>query len=170
MIYAPCTEELFSAHLGGGAWLERRGRRRRLRVSATAALTDAVLATGFAYVRNETPNANLDNFTRLASVVRGIRRAGSAALDLAYVAAGRLDGFWEMHLQPHDVAAGACIIREAGGRVTDLFGGQDWLHGCTLLATNGTCHDALDEALLPVQPDRWITPPATRVSTRTPPV
>jgi myo-inositol-1(or 4)-monophosphatase len=157
VVYAPYLDELFWARAGGGAFA-RRGAApaRRLAVSRAEALGDAVLASGFAYVQNETPNTNLDNWSKLSLLTRGLRRFGSAALDLAYVADGRFDGFWEMHLKPYDVAAGAIIIREAGGRVTDFFGGEDWLEGQTFLATNGRLHDLVRGALAPVRPDRWV--------------
>lgn len=159
-VFAPYLDELYSARRGGGAWLERRGQApRRLAVSATATLAESVLGTGFAYVQNETPNKNLDNFAALSPLTRGLRRMGSAALDLAWVADGRFDGFWEMHLQPYDVAAGALLIEEAGGRVSDMFGGQDWLEGQTIVATNGHVHAALMRELAPVRPDRWVRIP-----------
>src|SRR5690606_25681363 len=142
-VNAPYLGELYSARRGGGAWLERAGKRRRLQVSPVATLAESVLGTGFAYVQNETPNNNLDNWSRLSPLTRGLRRMGSAALDLAWVADGRFEGFWEMHLKPYDVAAGALLIEEAGGRVTDMFGGSDWLEGQHLVATNGLIHDAL---------------------------
>ena len=92
-------------------------------------------------------------------ITRAVRRFGSAALDLAYVADGRFDGFWEMHLKPYDVAAGALLLREAGGRVTDMFLGDDWLEGQSFIATNGRLPDELAKALAPVRPDRWIRRP-----------
>ncbi len=145
VVHAPALGETFVATLGGGA--ERHfadGRRERLSVTATAELADALLATGFAYVRNE-PGRD-DNSARLARVLplcRDLRRLGSAELDLCLVAAGSYDGYWELYLQPYDVAAGAVIVREAGGRVTDLNGGDDWLYGGQVLASNGRLHDAL---------------------------
>ncbi len=151
VVYAPYLGELFFGWKGGGAYLNTRAI--RLQVSETSELPEAVLATGFAYVQNETPNDNLANWSRLSLATRGLRRLGSAAIDLAYVAAGRLDGFWEMHLQPYDVAAGAVLIREAGGRVTDLFRGDDWLLGQSIIASNGRVHDSLAAKLDPVRPD-----------------
>jgi len=101
-------------------------------------LKDAVVATGFSYNRNEAGvNTNLGNFGRALMQVRGIRRCGSAALDLALVAAGRYDAFWEMYLQPYDVAAGMALILGAGGNVTTLGHDGDPIHCEEILATNG---------------------------------
>jgi myo-inositol-1(or 4)-monophosphatase len=139
VVHAPKLGELFTARAGGGAF--RNGT--RLHVSETASLADALLATGFPYRRDLTRNDNVDNFARLLPEVRDLRRLGSAALDLAFVAAGRFDGYWELHLEPHDVAAGGLLVLEAGGRVTDLAGGAGWTSGRQILATNGRLHDAL---------------------------
>lgn len=160
VVHAPYVGELFWARQGGGAF-GRRGDEdpRPLHVSETSELADAVLATGFAYVRNETPNTNLNNWAALSPGVRGLRRMGSAAIDLAYVADGRFDGFWEMHLKPYDVAAGVVLIREAGGRVTDMFLGDDWLGGQSIIASNGRVHSAIHQALAPIHPDGWVTMP-----------
>jgi len=143
VVHAPRLGETFTATRGGGAWLDGR----RIGVSHAAALGEAVLATGFPYRRNELPNSNLENFSRLFYDVRGLRRAGSAALDLAYVAAGRLDGTWELHLAPHDVAAGALLVREAGGIVTDLHAGEDWLRGGHIVASGPALHPLLRSRL-----------------------
>jgi len=160
VVHAPYLRETFFGRRGGGAWLEAGGEEPRpARVSTTPDLASAVLATGFAYVQNETPNHNLDNWTHLSRATRGLRRIGSAALDLAYVADGRFDGFWEMHLQPYDVAAGALLIREAGGRVEDMFGGDRWLFGRSVVATNGPLHEALRRELAPVRDDPWVLRP-----------
>jgi myo-inositol-1(or 4)-monophosphatase len=123
VVHLPKLAETFTARRGGGAFLGGRA----IHVSETATLGEAVLATGFPYRRNELPNNNVDNFNRFILDIRGIRRMGSAAMDLAYVAAGRFDGYWELHLSPHDVAAGALLVREAGGVVKDAHGGDDWL-------------------------------------------
>jgi myo-inositol-1(or 4)-monophosphatase len=139
-VLAPRLGERFSAVRGGGA--TRNGA--PLRVSSTGALADALLATGFSYNRNE-PGRD-DNLARLGRVLprcRDLRRYGSAQLDLCYVAAGVYDGYWEMYLAPYDVAAGALIVREAGGRVSDLTGGAQWLRGGQILASNGVLHDEL---------------------------
>jgi myo-inositol-1(or 4)-monophosphatase len=158
VVFAPYLDELFYARSGGGAFARRgEAEPRPMRVSGTERLNEAILGTGFAYVQDETVNDNLANWTAAKRAVRGMRRMGSAALDLAYVADGRLDGFWEMHLKPYDVAAGAVLILEAGGRVSDLQLGGDWLEGQHILATNGPLHEPLHSLLLPVQSDRWIT-------------
>jgi myo-inositol-1(or 4)-monophosphatase len=136
VVYLPLFGEMFTAIAGGGAFLNGAP----LRVSHTAALGDSILATGFPYRRNELEHNNLANFSRFFLDVRGIRRFGSAAMDLAYVAAGRFDGYWELHLSPHDVAAGALLVREAGGIVTDCDGGDDWLRAGHLVAANAALH------------------------------
>ena len=97
-------------------------------------------AAGFPYRRGELEHDNLENFGRFFYSVRGLRRMGSAAMDLAYTAAGRFDGFWELHLAPHDVAAGALLVREAGGLVTDADGGEDWLRGGHIVAAPAGLH------------------------------
>lgn len=161
VVYAPYLNELFFGWKGGGAFLNSRSI--PLRVSEREPLSECVLATGFSYVQRESANDNLANWARITREARGTRRFGSAALDLAYVAAGRLDGFWEMHLKPYDVAAGAVLIREAGGRVTDFWGGEDWLEGQSLVATNGKIHEALRSRLDPVQADGHVRiPPRER--------
>ncbi|MCO5168844.1 MAG: inositol monophosphatase [Planctomycetes bacterium] len=161
VVLAPYLDELFYGRRGGGAFFVRGGAApRRLEVSPVERLADAVLSTGFAYVQNETSNHNLDNWVTLSRATRALRRGGSAAIDLAYVADGRFDGFWEMHLKAYDVAAGALLIREAGGRVTDMFGGEDWLEGQSLIATNGRLHDEVARSLEPVKPDPWVRAPS----------
>ncbi|MBL9078715.1 MAG: inositol monophosphatase [Planctomycetes bacterium] len=145
IVHAPALGETFVGIRGHGA--RRRfadGRDQLLAVSRTTELADALLATGFSYNRNE-PGRD-DNAGRLARVLplcRDLRRLGSAELDLCLVAAGVYDGYWEMYLAPYDVAAGAVLVREAGGRVTDLDGGDGWLFGGQVLATNGPLHAAL---------------------------
>jgi myo-inositol-1(or 4)-monophosphatase len=131
-VHLPRLGETFTAERGKGT----RKDGERVRVSETSALGESILATGFPYRRNELPNNNLENFNRFFLDVRGMRRMGSAAMDLAYVAAGRIDGFWELHLAPHDVAAGALLVREAGGVVRDVDGGEDWLRGGHIVAAN----------------------------------
>jgi len=137
--YDPLRDELFVAQAGQGATLNGRP----VRVSTTPRLRRSLVATGFAYVRATTDLNNLAEFNRMMPRVQGIRRMGSAALDLAYLACGRLDGYWEYHLSPWDWAGGALLIREAGGRVTNIQG-QPWQVGDTsLVASNGLIHDQL---------------------------
>ena len=127
------------AQRGSGAWLGRT----RLSVSSAARLDGAVLSTGFPYTRATSPDNNLAEATRLIPKVRDVRRLGCAGLDLAWVASGLLDGYWEQQDGPWDWAAGALLVREAGGRVT-TYSGQDWLPGdLTLVASNGLLHDQL---------------------------
>jgi len=123
VIYDPMRQELFTASRGGGAFLDNR----RIRVSQQKGLEGALLGTGFPYKDMQHLDAYLDMFRALITQVAGIRRPGSAALDLAYVAAGRFDGFWEIGLNPWDIAAGILLVREAGGLVGDLGGGHSHL-------------------------------------------
>lgn len=139
VVYNPAIDELFEAEEGKGA--RRNGK--AVRVTVETELPNALLATGFPYKRQELGNNNLKNFNRLFLQARGIRRLGVASLDLAYVACGRFDGFWELHLQPYDVGAGALLVREAGGIVTDFGGGDDWLEKGEILATNGRVQEAI---------------------------
>lgn len=130
VVHLPRLGECFTAARGHGAFLNGCP----IRVSATARLEEALLATGFPYRRHLLLDNNLENFQRLFLRQRGIRRMGSAAADLAYVAAGRLDAFWELHLSPWDVAAGGLLVREAGGVVDTIVPGGDWLRGRNLVA------------------------------------
>jgi len=130
VIHAPRLGETFWATRGGGAFRDGVP----IQVSQTGELGQAVLATGFPYRRGELEHDNLANFGRFFYDVRGMRRMGSAAIDLAYTADGRFDGFWELHLGPHDVAAGALLVREAGGEVMDPRGGDDWLRSGHIVA------------------------------------
>lgn len=137
VVHAPALGETFVSAAGAGAHLlgdAETGQERLCVALETEDLGDAVLATGFPYRRGELEHSNLENFGRFFYEVRGMRRMGSAALDLAFVAAGRIDGFWELHLSPFDVAAGAALVLEAGGSVTDATGGQDWLRGGSIVA------------------------------------
>ncbi len=139
VVYDPLLDELYSARRGGGA--HRNGR--RLRVSAETEIGRALVATGFAYDVRRSLEDNLDHFARFVKAVRAVRRDGSAALDLCYVAAGRLDGYWELKLKAWDVAAGALIVSEAGGRVSDLAGGPAPRSGREIVASNGHLHEAM---------------------------
>ncbi len=143
VVYDPLRDELFEAVRGSGASLNQAP----VRVGKTENLSQALLATGFPYDRCEQPETNLDRFCALTMRTRGVRRGGSASLDLCYTACGRLDGYWEIRLQPWDVCAGALIVSEAGGKVTDLEGGAyDW-SGRETLASNGRLHDELVASL-----------------------
>lgn len=139
VVHLPRLDETFVAVRGGGATLNRRP----IRVSATERPLEALLATGFPYRRHRLRDHNLENFQRLFLHQRGIRRMGSAACDLAYVAAGRLDAFWELHLSPWDVAAGGLLVAEAGGTVDTIVPGGDWLHGRNLIAGPPVLTEAL---------------------------
>jgi myo-inositol-1(or 4)-monophosphatase len=139
VVHLPRMEETFHAVLGRGAFLDGT----KIAVSEATQLSDSVLATGFPYRRGELAQDNLANFSGLFYDIRGIRRMGSAAVDLAYTAVGRLDGFWELHLSSFDVAGGALLVREAGGVVTDADGGEDWLHGGHIIAAGPDVHRAL---------------------------
>ena len=144
VVHAPALGETFHAVRGGGAFLGDE----RLAVRLTRTLGEAILATGFPYRRAELRPNNLENFSALFLECRDLRRFGSAALDLAYVAAGRLDAYWELWLAPHDVAAGALLVREAGGQVTDLDGGEHWLRGGHILAAGAELHALLRPRLV----------------------
>jgi len=139
VVYDPTRDELFTALAGSGARLNEQP----IAVSSTKQLDQALLVTGFAYDIRDTPNNNLNHFARFALKAQGLRRSGSAALDLCYVAAGRFDGFWEVKLSPWDMAAGAIILREAGGTVTDFKGEALSIYQPELVASNGLIHEAM---------------------------
>jgi myo-inositol-1(or 4)-monophosphatase len=147
VIYNPLHDELFTATRGGGAFLNGH----RLNVSSRSPLQNTLLGTGFPYDCASDPVNNFANFIACQKAARGIRRAGAAALDLAYVAAGRLDGFWELKLKPWDVAAGVLLVREAGGTVT-TFDGTDYdVFNHRIVATNGLIHEELVAILTRVE-------------------
>lgn len=137
-IYDPLRDELFTAEEGRGAFLNGQP----LRVSTADRLSRALLATGFPYDRATNPR-NYREFCHLTQLTRGVRRAGAAALDLAYVAASRLDGFWEPALKPWDLAAGMLLVTEAGGTVTGYEGQTFTPYDTDVVATNGRLHAAL---------------------------
>ncbi len=143
VIYNPNMDELFYAVRGNGAFLNRR----RISVSSTLKLEQSLLATGFPYDIAESKITNLGNFGRMYKLSRGIRRGGSAAIDLAYTACGRFDGFWELKLKPWDMAAGVLLISEAGGKVTNFKGGRQSIYDSQLLATNGKIHKQMQKHL-----------------------
>jgi myo-inositol-1(or 4)-monophosphatase len=138
-VYDPNRKELFTAERGGGAFLNGRP----LRVSSAARLVDAMLVTGFPYDVHARVDEIVGLFGAFVGRARAVRRLGSAAIDLCYVAAGRLDGFWETDLKPWDIAGGALIVAEAGGRVTNTDGEPFASRGGHVLATNGHIHEAM---------------------------
>ena len=137
VIYDPTRQEMFTAERGSGAWLNNR----RIHVSAVCRLQDSLASTGFPS-RKRHQNVNIHFYHQMAMASHGVRRTGSAAIDLAYVACGRLDAFWEFGLKPWDMAAGTLLVREAGGLISDMQGGA---HSVTasdhLLADNGALHE-----------------------------
>jgi len=143
VVYDPMREEMFSAVKGGGAWLGGK----EIRVSAGDDLDKSLVATGFPYDIRESKVNNIDHFNHFLVRVQAIRRCGSAAMDLCYVASGRFDGFWELKLHPWDVAAGVLIVQEAGGRITDFNNQEFSIFGSEILATNGLIHDQMVEVL-----------------------
>ena len=138
VVFDPEHNEIFTAERGSGAYLNNR----RIRVSKVSKLESSLVATGFPS-RKRHENVNVHFYYQLAMVTHGVRRAGSAALDLAYVASGRLDGFWEFGLNPWDMAAGILLIQEAGGKCSDMKGGPVTLRGPHLLADNGLVHEQM---------------------------
>jgi len=145
VVYDPLREEMFTASRGRGAQLNDR----RLRVSNRAGLEGALIGTGFPFRDHRHLDAYLGMFRAMLEDTAGLRRPGSAALDIAYVAAGRLDGFWELGLAPWDLAAGALLVTEAGGTVSDLAGGERYLDTGNLVAGNLKVHRAMLARLAP---------------------
>ena len=138
-VYDPTRKELFTAERGAGAFLNGKS----LRVSATAELVDSLLVTGFPYDVHHRVEEIVGLFGAFIGQARAVRRLGSAAIDLCYVAAGRMDGFWESDLKPWDVAGGSLIVTEAGGRVTDMDGSRYSSRNRHILATNGRLHSKM---------------------------
>lgn len=156
-IFDPFHKELFRAAQGMGATRDRQP----IQVSETAVLAKSLLVTGFAYDRRETVDNNYAEFCHFTHLTQGVRRGGAASLDLAYVACGRLDGYWERGLSPWDMAAGAVLVAEAGGKVSaydqspfDAFSGR-------ILATNGHLHAAMSQELNQVRPLPQFAPPSS---------
>jgi myo-inositol-1(or 4)-monophosphatase len=153
VIYDPLRDELFSAEKGKGAFLNGKP----MRTSSIPRLAEALLATGFpSRKRHASPNIHFYQEFTLRS--HGVRRAGSAALDLAYVAAGRLEGFWEFNLNPWDTAAGILLVEEAGGRVTDFKGRHFRIDSHEILASNGDIHEELLALFADMFEGRDLTP------------
>jgi len=143
VVYDPIASELFTAERGLGAWLNGA----RIRVSTCSQIIDALLCTGFPYSVRDQPANQIDAFTAFLRQSRAVRRLGSAALDLCYVAAGRFDGFWEMQLNPWDFAAGVLVVTEAGGHVSDYAGAPVKLASSQIVASNHPLHPALLDIL-----------------------
>jgi len=143
-VYDPSRDELYTGEKGSGAWLNGQP----IRVSAAQDLDQSLLVTGFPYDIRTHPQKNLDHFTRFSLRSQGVRRLGSAALDLCYVAAGRLDGFWEIRIKSYDIAAGGLIAAEAGALVTKVDGSPDYVTPpCSILAAAPPIHAQMLELL-----------------------
>jgi myo-inositol-1(or 4)-monophosphatase len=162
VIYDPTRDELFAAEQGSGAYLNEQ----RIRVSQTANLRECLVATGFpSHKRHKNPNIFF--YHQITLRTHGVRRAGSAALDLCCVASGRFDGFWEFNLNPWDTAAGVLIVEEAGGKITDFHGGPFELNSRETLASNGLVHEALLNEFDKIFSDRDLEPlPELRAGSR----
>ena len=137
-VYDPTRREMFAAEKGGGAWLNDRS----MRVSKTGALAESLIATGFPSQKRH-KNPNIHFYHHITLKTHGVRRAGSAAMDLAYTACGRYDGYWEFNLNPWDTAAGVLLVREAGGVVSDTDGAPFDIASKEVVASNGKLHPAL---------------------------
>jgi myo-inositol-1(or 4)-monophosphatase len=153
VVYDPLRQELFGAERGGGAFLNNH----RMKVSKVSRIEECLVATGFPSYKRHL-NINIHFYHQLAMATHGVRRAGSAALDLAYVACGRLDAFWEFGLNPWDMAAGLLLVEEAGGRVSDMKGGPASLRGPHVLADNGAVHDQILERFAEVFAGKFRVP------------
>jgi len=143
IVYDPMLDEMFVAEKGKGAFVNDR----EIHVSNTRGIIKSLLATGFPYDIREDSHNNLNYFNEMILEAQAIRRAGSAALDLAYVAAGRFDGFWELKLNPWDIAAGWLLVEEAGGIITDMGGNDYHLESSSILASNGRIHKEMMDVL-----------------------
>ena len=139
IIYDPLRQELFTASRGVGAYLDGR----RIRVTRLNSLEGALIGTGFPFRSLDRLDIYIEVFRKLTAVTAGIRRPGAASLDLAYVASGRLDGFWEYGLEQWDIAAGALLVREAGGFVSDMNSASPWTDSGNIVAGNPIVHDLL---------------------------
>ena len=142
-VYQPVLNELFTVQKGKGAFLNGN----RIYVSKNNSLRSSLLATGFAYDVHKSETDNINHFTNFLKQAQAIRRPGSAALDLCYVAAGRFDGFWELKLYPWDVAAGILLVQEAGGKVTGMAGEKYSIYSKNILASNGLIHQDMIDVL-----------------------
>jgi myo-inositol-1(or 4)-monophosphatase len=151
VVYNPNLDELFVAEKGKGAFLSKGSfnteDRQEISVSQTTELSQSLLATGFPYDIRKSKIDNLDHFANFYKKAQAVRRGGSAALDLCYLAMGRVDGFWELKLSPWDMAAGKLMVEEAGGKVTGFLGGPFNIHLKEILASNGRIHQQMMEVL-----------------------
>jgi myo-inositol-1(or 4)-monophosphatase len=151
VVYNPNLDELFTAEKGKGAYLSRGGKpdegKRRISISQAEQLSQSLLATGFPYDIRTSEIDNMNHFANFYKKSQAIRRAGSAALDLCYLAMGRFDGFWELKLSPWDTAAGSLLVSEAGGKVTDFSGGSFNIYLKEILASNGKIHQQMIDVL-----------------------
>jgi myo-inositol-1(or 4)-monophosphatase len=145
-LYHPCMDEMFTAVKGEGAFLNGK----QLAVSEIVNLKSSILASGFPYDRTWDNENNLELYSRFTMATQGVRRFGAAALDLAYVAAGRIDGFWECKLKPWDVAAGKLLVEEAGGRVTNYAGEAYSVYEHRIIASNSRVHDEMLGIIAPL--------------------
>jgi len=143
VVYDPLRKEMFWAEEGEGAFLDGE----KIGVSSVDDLDKSLVATGFPYDIRESEVNNINHFNNFLTRVQAIRRCGSAAMDLCYVACGRFDGFWELKLNSWDVAAGALIVKQAGGRISDFQNGEYSIHGLETLATNGLIHQQMVDIL-----------------------
>lgn len=157
VIYDPVHRELFLAEKGKGAFLNKA----RIRVSPTSKLKNCVVATGIPFRARDRFNEYMASLRKISLASTGLRRGGSAALDLAYVACGRYDLFWEIDLAPWDIAAGALLLQEAGGKITDMWGNAGFFKSCDIVASNSKTHNEIlsitKKAFKPLKQDkRWI--------------
>ena len=150
VVYNPISEELFTAEKGKGAFLNGS----RLQVSPVKSLEESLLVTGFAYEILTSEQDNLDFFGAFSLEAQSVRRLGSAALDFCYVAAGRLDGYWELSLHPWDMAAGVLVVLEAGGKVSNLDGSPIDIYNGKQVSSNGLIHDEMLEIIRETSMDR----------------
>ncbi|MBI1803029.1 MAG: inositol monophosphatase [Ignavibacteriae bacterium] len=143
VIYDPNFDEIFTAEQGKGAFLNGK----KMSVSRIDSLTKSLLVTGFPYNITKNPDHAVEHFVNFLMRAQAVRRMGSAAIDLAYVAAGRYEGFWEVALNPWDMAAGALLVTEAGGKITDFSGNPFSIYRKEILASNGLVHDEMMQVL-----------------------
>jgi myo-inositol-1(or 4)-monophosphatase len=143
VVHEPNLGELFTAEKGKGAFLNQKP----IRVSRVNRLIESMIVTGFPYTIRDNPDNAVQHFVNMLMQAQGIRRLGSAAVDLAYVACGRFDGFWEVSLSPWDMAAGVLLVQEAGGRFTDFKGSASSVYGKQVVASNGLIHNMLVDIL-----------------------